>query len=125
MTVTVHIKRAYDAAADDDGFRVLVDRLWPRGLSKATLKYDKWYKELAPSSALRTWFGHKPERWDQFRREYTAELQGAPQQHLMGEILSEAANREITLVYSAHDTERNQAVVIASELQAYAQRHPA
>lgn len=125
MTAPVRIKRAYDAAADGDGFRVLVDRLWPRGLSKATLKYDKWLKELAPSSALRTWFGHKPERWEQFQRDYATELQGEEQQRLMGEILTEAAGRNITLVYSARDTERNQAVVIASELQTYAQRHPA
>jgi uncharacterized protein YeaO (DUF488 family) len=123
MTVSVHIKRAYEAAADSDGFRVLVDRLWPRGLSKATFHYDKWCKDLAPSSALRTWFGHQPERWDGFRRDYAAELQAPQAQSLMGEVLSDAGDRPITLVYGARDTEHNQAVVLAGELTAYAKRH--
>lgn len=123
MTVTVHIKRAYEASADGDGFRVLVDRLWPRGLSKATLKYDKWCKELAPSSTLRTWFGHQPERWEGFRRNYTAELQSEQAQTLMGEVLDEAQGRVITLVYGARDSEHNQAVVLSGVLAAYAKRH--
>ena len=122
MTVSVHIKRAYEASADSDGFRVLVDRLWPRGLSKATLKYDKWCKELAPSTTLRTWFGHQPERWEGFQRDYSVELQSEQAQALMGEILDEAQGSEITLVYGAKDTEHNQAVVLASELAAYAKR---
>lgn len=123
MTVTVHIKRAYEASADGDGFRVLVDRLWPRGLSKATLKFDRWCKDLAPSSTLRTWFGHRPERWEGFRRDYTAELQSEQAQALMGEILDEAQGRVITLVYGAHDSEHNQAVVLSDVLAAYAKRH--
>lgn len=123
MTATVHIKRAYEASADSDGFRVLVDRLWPRGLSKATLKYDKWCKDLAPSDTLRKWFGHQVERWDGFQRDYTAELQSDQAQALMGEILDEAQGRVITLVYGAHDTEHNQAVVLAGVLADYAKRH--
>ncbi|CAM5181558.1 hypothetical protein CDEF62S_05287 [Castellaniella defragrans] len=123
MTVSVHIKRAYEASADSDGFRVLVDRLWPRGLSKATFKYDVWFKDLAPSSTLRTWFGHQPERWEGFRRDYSAELQSEQAQTLMGDILSQAQGKAITLVYGARDTEHNQAVVLADELMAYAKRH--
>ncbi|HEX7388248.1 MAG TPA: DUF488 family protein [Castellaniella sp.] len=123
MTVSVHIKRAYEASADSDGFRVLVDRLWPRGLSKASFKFDKWCKDLAPSSALRTWFGHQPERWDGFRRDYSAELESEQAQALMAEVLAESQGRAITLVYGAKDTEHNQAVVLADELVAYAARH--
>lgn len=123
MTVTVHIKRAYEASADSDGFRVLVDRLWPRGLSKATLKYDKWCKDLAPSSTLRNWFGHQVERWEGFQRDYAAELKGEQAQALLGEILDEAQGRAITLVYGARDTEHNQAVVLAGVLADYARHH--
>lgn len=125
MTVSVHIKRAYEAAAEGDGFRVLVDRLWPRGLSKATLKFDKWAKELAPSTTLRHWFGHDPERWDGFQRDYSAELQSEQAQTLMDEILTESNGRAITLIYGAHDTEHNQAVVLAQVLAAHAKRHRA
>lgn len=123
MTVSVHIKRAYEASADSDGFRVLVDRLWPRGLSKATLKYDRWCKDLAPSSELRKWFGHQTDRWEDFRRDYVTELKSEQAQALMGEILDEAKDRPITLVYGARDPEHNQAVVLAELLAARARHH--
>ena len=124
MTVSVHIKRAYEASADSDGFRVLVDRLWPRGLSKATLKYDRWCKDLAPSSELRKWFGHQTDRWEDFRRDYVTELKSEQAQALMGEILDEAQGRPITLVYGARDPEHNQAVVLAELLAARARHRP-
>ncbi|WP_322995035.1 DUF488 domain-containing protein [Castellaniella sp.] len=116
MTAPVLIKRAYEPAADSDGYRVLVDRLWPRGLSKASLPYDRWEKTLAPSTDLRKWFGHQVERWEQFRRDYTAELQSADALSLMDEILAAAQGQTITLLYGAHDTEHNQAVVLADML---------
>lgn len=123
MTTSVQIKRAYEPYAESDGFRVLVDRLWPRGVSKATLHHDMWCKEIAPSTTLRNWFGHKPERWEGFQRDYGAELQSESSQALMGEILAAAGDRPVTLVYSAHDEAHNQAVVLAGELRAYAKRH--
>lgn len=116
MTAPVHIKRVYEPFSEADGFRVLVDRLWPRGLSKATLSYDLWAKDLAPSTDLRKRFGHQVERWEQFRQDYVAELQSAQCQALMDEILSAAQDRRITLLYGAHDTEHNQAVVLADIL---------
>lgn len=75
MGPTIRIKRVYEARSSEDGFRILVDRLWPRGMSKAKLKPDAWPKELAPSTALRRWYGHDPERWEEFRRRYLDELQ--------------------------------------------------
>ena len=122
MTTPVQIKRVYESPADSDGLRVLVDRLWPRGLSKASFKHDLWCKDLAPSADLRTWFGHKPERWEQFRRDYTAELRADAAQGLMDEILSTAGGRRITLLYGARDTEHNQAVVLAQVLADRARR---
>jgi uncharacterized protein YeaO (DUF488 family) len=116
MAIQVYIKRAYDPASSDDGYRVLVDRLWPRGLSKETLKTDAWIKELAPSSVLRTWFGHKIERWDGFRQRYQAELRTPEQRQRILEIKQAAKGQRITLVYGAKDTEHNQAVVLQQEM---------
>ncbi|MFT0531770.1 DUF488 domain-containing protein [Castellaniella hirudinis] len=116
MTAPVAIKRAYEPAADTDGYRVLVDRLWPRGLSKAALPYDRWEKSLAPSTELRKWFGHQAERWEAFQRDYTQALQSPEAQALMDDILDAARGRTITLLYGAHDTEHNQAVVLARVL---------
>lgn len=123
MSFHVQIKRVYETAETSDGLRVLVDRLWPRGLSKASFLHDLWCKDLAPSTGLRTWFGHKPERWDQFRRDYTAELQSEPAQTMIGDILAQAGDGTVTLLYGARDTEHNQAVVLADVLRAYASRH--
>ena len=121
MTASVRIKRAYEDRTDSDGYRVLVDRLWPRGLSKATFQYDRWCKDLAPSTALRNWFGHDPERWEGFRRDYLAELRAAPAQALIGELLAAARGGPITLLYGARDTAHNQAVVLAEVMNACAQ----
>ncbi|HET8597945.1 MAG TPA: DUF488 domain-containing protein [Castellaniella sp.] len=117
MSNRIRIKRVYDEPSADDGFRVLVDRLWPRGVAKASLPHELWCKDLAPSAELRRWFGHKPERWEAFRRDYTAELQSAPAQALMDEILSAAGRRPVTLLYGARDTEHNQAIVLAELMQ--------
>lgn len=113
MTNRVQIKRAYEASAQSDGYRVLVDRLWPRGMSKQSLHHDQWCKELAPSTELRKWFDHKPERWEKFHTDYTAELHTEQALKQMDEILAAAKNGKITLLYSAKDTEHNQAVVLA------------
>ena len=123
MTASVQIKRVYDAPAETDGLRVFIDRLWPRGLAKSAFQYDLWCKDLAPTPALRTWFGHKPEHWDGFRRDYTAELQGEQAQVRMGDVFAAANGRRITLVYGAKDPVHNHALILADALNDYARRH--
>ena len=110
----IRLKRAYEPPGPADGQRILVDRLWPRGVSKAEAKIDRWMKDLAPSSALRTWFAHDPGRWDEFRRRYRAELK----QHAsdMGELRRLARGGTVTLVYAARDEARNDAVVLRNAL---------
>jgi uncharacterized protein YeaO (DUF488 family) len=110
----LRIKRAYEPGAPGDGRRVLVDRLWPRGLSKKDLEGVVWLKDVAPSAALRKWFGHKPERWEEFRSRYVAELRGNPAVAALREIV---AAGPVTLLYGAHDQTRNQAVVLAEYLR--------
>lgn len=106
----IQIKRAYETAASGDGERYLVDRLWPRGVRKETLHIAGWLREVAPSDALRRWFGHDPERWGEFRRRYREELKS---QRMALQPLREAVKRGVvTLVYSAHDEVHNQAVVL-------------
>jgi len=107
---TIRIKRAYDAPSREDGTRVLVDRLWPRGTGKETLAIDRWAKEIAPSDALRRWFGHDPARWEEFRRRYAREL--APKAALLGEMRDLTHNGRLTLVYAARDEAHNNAVVL-------------
>lgn len=110
----VRIKRVYEPAAADDGTRILVDRLWPRGLKKADAHIAQWMKEIAPSTELRKWFGHDPARWQEFRRRYKAEL--AQKRDLVDELRALAAKGPLTLLYSAHDEAHNQAVVIRETL---------
>jgi uncharacterized protein YeaO (DUF488 family) len=111
----IRLKRAYEPASARDGYRVLVDRLWPRGISKKQAKLDEWAKELAPSSQLREWFGHEPTRFPEFRRRYIDELRAdAPR---LKELRRRARTRTLTLVYSAHDSEHNDAVVLAEVLR--------
>ena len=117
MKIKVDIKRAYEEAAKGDGYRVLVDRLWPRGVSKEELHYDAWCKDLAPSPALRKWFGHKVEHWDQFRDEYETELRSKEQEQRMRQLVHDAGASHITLVYGARDTEHNHAIILAAELE--------
>jgi uncharacterized protein YeaO (DUF488 family) len=108
----VRIKRAYDEPAPSDGYRVLVDRLWPRGVEKDALKLDAWAKDLAPSPALRRWFGHDPERFAQFARRYAAELREAPARELVADLARRAAHGPVTLVYAARDEEHSNAAVL-------------
>jgi uncharacterized protein YeaO (DUF488 family) len=110
----IRIKRAYDPPASADGTRILVDRLWPRGVSKETLAIEHWAKEIGPSDALRRWFGHDPERWDEFRRRYAAEL--AKQRALLAELRGLARRGRLTLVYAARDDAHNNAVVLRDVL---------
>lgn len=113
--LVVQLKRAYDPPSTGDGSRVLVDRLWPRGVTKEKLKIDAWMRELGPSDALRKWFGHDPARWEEFRRRYRKEL--ASKKALLGELVAHARRGKLTLVYSAHDSVHNQAVVINEVLR--------
>jgi uncharacterized protein YeaO (DUF488 family) len=111
----VRLKRAYEPAAPADGYRVLIDRLWPRGVSRERAKLDRWEKELPPSSELRHWFGHDPSRFEEFRRRYIEELSG--QRARLTALRRLARDGTLTLVYSAHDTEHNDAVVLAAVLR--------
>jgi uncharacterized protein YeaO (DUF488 family) len=97
----VKLKRAYERPAADDGVRILIDRLWPRGVSKADAAIDQWVKDIAPSTALRKWFGHDPARWQEFRRRYAGELRQHPAQ--LARLRALAKQGPITLVFSARD----------------------
>lgn len=110
----LRLKRAYEPAAPEDGIRLLVDRLWPRGVCKADAALDEWMKNVAPSTALRRWFGHDAARWTEFQRRYRAELR----QHgeALDHIRALAKTRTVTLVYSAHDDAHNDAVVLRDVL---------
>ncbi len=110
----IRIKRAYDPAAPSDGTRILVDRLWPRGVKKSEADIAQWMKEIAPSNELRKWFGHDPKRWEEFRRRYKAELAG--KRELVSALRELAKKGPLTLVYSAHDEAHNQAVVLRETL---------
>ena len=117
-TAALRIKRVYEPRHPSDGCRVLVDRVWPRGLTREAAAIDHWLKELGPSTELRKWFDHRIERWQEFARRYREELAGAAAQPLLTELATMAAAGPLTLVYSARDEEHNQAVVIAEVLRA-------
>ena len=110
------IKRAYDDVSKSDGFRVLVDRIWPRGVSKEDAKIDLWLKEIAPSTALRKWFGHDPGKWQQFQKKYQDELKNNNEQVAL--LMEQAKTGVITLVYGARDQEHNEALVLKDWLEA-------
>jgi uncharacterized protein YeaO (DUF488 family) len=111
----IGIKRVYDEPSKKDGFRVLVDRLWPRGLSKERAKTDLWMKEIAPSDALRKWFGHEPKKWPEFEKRYRAELK--EKKDLLAEIRKlEAEHKTVTLLYGRNDPKQNQAVILLDVL---------
>lgn len=110
----IRIRRAYEAPARDGSRVVLVDRLWPRGIRKTSLKLDAWLKDVAPSTELRRWFGHDPRRWREFRRRYSRELKRNPV--VLRPLLVAAAAGDVTLLYSAQDVEHNQAVVLKEVL---------
>jgi len=112
----IRIKRAYEQSSKDDGFRILVDRLWPRGVSKDKAHLDLWMKEVAPSDDLRKWFSHDPERWNEFEDRYKAELKD--KNNLIKKIKGIEKNKgKVTLIYSAKDKEHNNAVVLENILK--------
>jgi uncharacterized protein YeaO (DUF488 family) len=115
----VRLRRAYDPPAPGGrgGRTVLVDRLWPRGIRRADLAVDRWPRELAPSDGLRRWFGHRPERWEEFRRRYREELREPERNRLLDELAGLARREPLTLLFGARDRARNQAVVIMEELE--------
>ena len=110
----IRIKRTYEPPARGDGRRILVERLWPRGMKKESLEADAWMKEVAPSTELRKWFDHRVERWEKFRQRYRDELDANP--GAWEPILDEASRGTVTLLYSAHDTVHNGAVVLCEYL---------
>lgn len=111
----IRLKRAYDPAVSSDGYRVLIDRLWPRGVSRERAKLDEWERKLPPSTKLRQWFGHEPARFEEFRRRYIEELRS--QRPRLAKLRRRARNGTLTLVYSARDAEHNDAVVLAEILR--------
>jgi len=119
----IRIKRAYDPPKRGDGRRLLVERLWPRGMKKEALALDAWVKEVAPSTELREWFGHRVERWDEFRRRYREELSANPES--WQPIFQAAEHGSVTLLYSAHDTDHNGALVLRDYLTERLVRHSA
>ncbi len=108
----LHIKRAYEPADAKDGYRVLVERLWPRGVRKTELQLDAWLKDVAPSHELRRWFGHDPARWTEFAARYRRELRKHPAAEALAELVRHASLRTVTLVYGARDETHNGAVVL-------------
>ncbi|RPD39119.1 DUF488 domain-containing protein [Chitinophaga barathri] len=114
MKPVIHIKRVYETPAEEDGFRVLVDRLWPRGLKKEEAAVDEWAKDLAPTNELRKWFGHDPALWAEFQKKYKAELKN--NKAVEDFVTAHGHTKRITLIYSAKDTEHNQAVVLQDYL---------
>lgn len=114
----VKIKRAYDPPEPNDGFRVLVDRLWPRGLTKEKLKVAQWMKDIAPSAELRKWYGHDVRKWPQFRNRYRLELAKPPASELLGQLAAWARRGKVTLVIGARDVEHANGSVIAEMLRA-------
>ncbi|MBA2127397.1 hypothetical protein DLM45_14370 [Hyphomicrobium methylovorum] len=126
MTVTrvpvshLRLKRAYEPAAPEDGIRILVDRLWPRGVSKDKAALDEWNKDISPSTELRKWFGHDPERWSEFQRRYRTELR--EHETDLERIRKLAKAQTVTLIYSAHDEAHNDAVVLRDVLLGKAAR---
>jgi uncharacterized protein YeaO (DUF488 family) len=117
----IQVKRVYEPATADDGRRVLVDRVWPRGLSREHAQLDDWIPGVAPSTELRKWFGHDPARWDTFCRRYETELADNPE---VDQLRTMSAGGRLTLLFSARDTQHNQAVVLARHLREQRPRAP-
>jgi uncharacterized protein YeaO (DUF488 family) len=112
---TVRLKRVYEPASAEDGRRLLVDRLWPRGVSKTRADLTAWVRDVAPSAELRKWFGHDPARWDEFQRRYRQELAANPA--AVQELVDAAGQGPVTLVYAARDEQHNEAVILQQLLQ--------
>jgi uncharacterized protein YeaO (DUF488 family) len=123
----VRLKRAYETPDRSDGYRVLVERLWPRGLRKATAQFDEWLKDVAPSDGLRKWFGHDPAHWAGFQTRYRRELHesGSAPLDALEQLVARAQSEDVTLVYSARDEEHNSALVLKDEIdRRLARRRP-
>ena len=118
----VRVKRVYEPAERSDGYRILIDRLWPRGVSRDRAMLDAWERDLAPSAALRTWFGHQPDLFGEFRRRYVAELR--EHRSLLSELRRRARHGTVTLVFAARDTEHNDAVVLGDVIRRGLPRAP-
>ena len=108
----LRIKRVYDTTEPDDGKRILIDRLWPRGISKTNAHLDEWIKELAPSTELRNWFGHDDTRWEEFGKRYIKELSSPEKMKLLKDLAKKAVRETITLVYGAKDIEHNNGIIL-------------
>ncbi len=117
----IQVKRVYDPYSPNDGARYLVERLWPRGIKKESLHVDQWLKDVAPSPELRRWFNHDPGKWAEFKRKYRAELDAHPD--VWRPLLAAARCDNVTLFYSAHDTEHNNAVALKDYLDSKLRRH--
>ena len=118
----LRLKRVYEPAGEEDGARVLVDRLWPRGLSKEKAAVDHWAKEAAPSNALRRWFGHDPARWEEFQERYREELAAPEAQAELSHLRALARRSRVTLLYAARDEAMNNAIVLRDCLRSSVQR---
>ncbi len=116
----IRVKRAYEAASGEDGARFLVERLWPRGVKKEDLAVEAWLKEVAPSTELRQWFEHDPAKWQEFRQRYFRELEKHPE--AWQPLLAQARRGRVTLIYSAHDAEHNNAVALQQFLEKHSKR---
>jgi uncharacterized protein YeaO (DUF488 family) len=115
--VAVRVRRAYEPPLPEDGRRVLVERLWPRGIRKEKLFINAWLKGLAPSDELRRWFRHDPDRWEEFQRRYREELRGVRQQQLLDELAEQASRRNVTLIYSTREERFNNAAVLRDVIE--------
>lgn len=113
--MNIQVKRVYDPPSSDDGLRILVDRLWPRGLSKASVKLDEWIKEIAPSNELRQWFGHDESKWEEFQQRYFKELDS--HSDLIEQLLQKSHTGKLTLLFAAKDEEHNNAVALKNHLE--------
>lgn len=116
-TDMVRLKRAYEPVEPDDGRRVLVERLWPRGLRKDQAHFDDWLKDIAPSDSLRKWFHHDPNRWDEFEQRYARELESHAASAALDDLVRRAVSETVTLIYSAHDEEHNNAVALKTMIE--------
>lgn len=115
----IKVKRVYDLIEDDDGQRILVDRLWPRGVKKKEVKIDVWMKELAPGHRLREWFGHNPERWVEFKEQYRQELTEKGKEEALKTLIEKAKGENITLLYAAKDREHNNALALKEVIESW------
>lgn len=120
LLIMLKIKRAYDPFSPDDSRRILVDRLWPRGIKKTGAHIDEWMKDIAPSPELRKWYGHDPAKWEEFRKKYKNELKGKPE--LIKRLKSEAAKGTVTLLFAAKDAEHANAAVLKEVLKPAARK---